>query len=39
MEAEGGSPSSNGAPLTADEAQGNLDFFPDLAVTSPPPLP
>ena len=24
-----------GTPLAADEAQGNLDFFPDLVVTSP----
>lgn len=38
MEAERGvhPAAMGGTPLTADEAQGNLDFFPDLAVTSPP---
>lgn len=24
-------------PLAADEVEGNLEFFPDLAVTSTPP--
>ena len=37
MEAESGvhPAAMGGTPLAADEAQGNLDFFPDLAVASP----